>query len=461
MIWGLAGLTVNRFLMFLLGVFLAIATVDAVAEEGVAAYNRAKNYWVEGNYKLAATEFKNCQAFATDLAEKAAFAYPLAEEKSGNSSAAEEGYIYFIQNFKSSNFLQNAKLRLINLLVKQGYYARAEYFLHTLLPGNLQSEMNQIRETMIINCYLGLGQYSNVYYSMEEYMEKFCNQEFCSSYKLWSAWYHLVQSEDIAEAELEALISSSSNEEVVKEAKMYLVPLLIQNNKIDAAVKNMLGLIRQGVEYSSTELLWLAKYLKDMRELTLASGVLKKIIAKPANTMIEAIALMDLAQVQTESRKFHDALSNFPLVQKALLNSNASIGKIEVLEKLSEYYNALTLRELGQTITAHAILDKLAPAIYDPLYYKILYEQGMVALSMNKLGVAAKTLMRVGILAEDPDLSGKALLRCYDACIAMNNTKLGRICLEELVGRNEGSYGVLYPNSPYTAQAYEILENLE
>ncbi len=439
----------------------AIATVDAVAEADIAAYNRAKDYWAEGNYKQAAIEFQNCQSFATDLAEKAAFAYPIAEEKCSNLEAAEEGYIYFIKNFRTSNFLENAKLRLINLLVKKGDYAEAEYFLHTLSPNSSQNGIEQTRELLIINCYLGLGQFSNVDYGIKKYVEKFCDQKNCSNYKLWNAWYHLDQNEYTAESELEALINSAGNEDVVKKAKKYLVPLLIKNNKVDMAVKNMLELIEQGVIYSSTELLWLAKYLKDMRELTLASGILNKIIAKPDNTMIKAIAINDLAQVQTEDRKFHDALSNFPLVQKALLNSSASIGKISVLGKLSEYYNVLTLRKLDQTITAHAILDKLEPAIYDPLYYKILYEQGMVALSMNKPQVAAKTLMRVGILAKDPDLSGKALLRCYDACLAMDNIKLGRICLEELVGRNAGSYGVLYPNSPYTAQAYDILHELK
>ena len=442
-------------------VFLLVAG-KVLADTGASdIYDRGREFWMHGQLKEAAKYFKKIRAPGSELAEKAALAYLYAELELGEIEAAEEGFYYFIQNYPESGFISVSLQRVINLLVSQGEYARAEFFLHILHLSVEENNAQEVRMAMVINCYLGLLQYNNAKKSIEEYLARFPLAEGAAYYRLWLVWYDLKQNNAGIQEELKKLAESQDNVDTARRAKKYLVPLLIRENKNEEAVKYMLELHETGENYTGSELLWLAKYLRDMRELTVAEAILQEIIANSESNMIQAIALNDLAQVQTEERKFHDALSNYPLVQKALLNSEAGVGQIELLAKISDYSNALTLRKIGSTARAHVILNRLQPAVYESLYYQILYEQGLVAMNMGDVALGAGKLMRAGILANDPDLAGKALLKCCEACKMLNNPKLLKICVEELIGKNEGSYGKLYPNSPYTAQAYELLEAAE
>ena len=374
--------------------FLLIAGRARAGVEEEDVYARGRDFWEHGQLEQAAACFKEIRSPGSEFSQKAALAYLLAELEQGKSISAEEGLYYFIRNYPDSLFVNQALQQLINLLVKQGEYARAEFFLHLLHLSSVGSEPEQTRLIMVINCYLGLLQYDNVAKSIAEYLSRFPWTKEASYYRLWLGWYHLGQNSGNIQEELEELAASAGNIAVSQRAKEYLIPFFIREHKSEEAVKFMLELYEKGKNYSSSELLWLARYLREMRELTKADMILQQIIAKPDSNMIQAIALNDLAQVQTEERKFHDALSNYPLVQKALLNSAASIGQIELLSKISDYSNALTLRKIGSTARAHVILNRLQPTVYEPLYYQILYEQGLVALSAGDLALAAEKLMR-------------------------------------------------------------------
>lgn len=439
---------------------LAVTAQIVVAEDDLRIYQKAEGYWDDGRYLEASEAFKSLLSNGSIRGEKAAFAYALSQEKAEHFDEAKQGYLYFMTHYPNSEYVVEAHEKLINLLIQDGDYAQAEYFLHTLSSKDLGSDREEQKAILIIFCYLRLTQYSNAEKSINKYISKYPNSARIPELRLWLAWYY-IKLNDIkrAEAEYTSVINSGNNEEAVNNAKVSLVELLISNGRISEAIKYMLELFEQGYLYNNAELLWLANYLAEIRELAVATEVLNKIIEKSESAMFQAIAIKDLAQVQVEDRKLHDALSNFPLVRKALLSSNSTVAKVEILSEITDYSNAQTLRKIGSIDSANAILSKLTPDVYEPLYYKILYEQGLVALRMGRVEVAAKKLLQVGILAKDPDLAGKALLGCYEASKVMDNSKLMKVCLEELSGKNEGSYGRLYPNSPYTAQGYEIMHS--
>ncbi len=439
-------------------ILTAFASAFAVADTN-SDYILARGYWNSGDYAKAAEIFKQVRDVSSDNVIKAALAYPVAAQAAGREEEAEEGFRFFIIHYPDSEFINTAMFKMINILISQGEYAEAAVYLHRLKIPAGETSLLQVRDALSILCYLGLQQYNNVAYAIDLYISVYPDSADTDKYKLWLAWYKQEQNDSSAETDFKRLISESAVSETAITSKEYLIPLLIKNNRVDEAVGDMLDLIAEGRQYKDTELLWLARYLADMRELAQAGKILQLIVAKPESSMIQAVALNDLARIQTAERKFHDALSNFPLVEKALLNADSSVGQIELLTKTMRYANALTLRKIGRAARARVILDSLQPTVYEPLYYQIVYEQGLVAMSIGDFSSAAVKLMQVGILSADPDLAGKALLRCVEACQSMNNQKLLRLCLEELVGKNEGSYGRLYPNSPYTTQAYDIMNS--
>ncbi len=458
--WGSAGVMADKrvYLAFILILLTAFVSSSAVADTD-SDYALAQRYWKNGDYEKAAEAFKKVRDSATENVVKAALAYSLAQQAAGRDEEAEDGFRFFINSYPQSEFINTAMFRMINILISQGEYAEAAVYLHQLKIPSSDIALRQIRDSLSIVCYLGLQQYNNVAYAINNYITEYPDSMDSEKYELWLSWYKQEQNDSSAAADFQRLALGYEKSKITLAAKEYLVPLLIKNKRIDDAVKYMSELIAEGKQYKDIELLWLASYLADMRELAQAGSILHLIVEKPESSMIQAVALNDLARIQTSERNFHDALSNFPLVEKALMNADSSVGQIELLTKTMRYANALTLRKIGRAARARVILDSLHPTVYEPLYYQIVYEQGLVAMSIGDYKSAAEKLMQVGIFSTDPDLAGKALLRCVEACQSMNNQKLLRICLEELVGKNEGSYGRLYPNSPYTTQAYDIMNS--
>ncbi len=440
----------------LLLILLFILT--AQAEEPDVVYTRARRLQQNGELAQAVTEYYNVRSPEYLVGSRAALAYALAAEELGDMVAAEDGYLYFLKNYPDSDFVGAAKLHLINLYIQHGEYASALFFLYGLSLDELNQKQLHQRCELIIGSYIGLLQFENARYYIEKYLQTNTEAEGFNRYKLWLAWYYSTRNVSRAVEMLQSIIDGSEDQVVCEAAIVYLVPVLVQNNREEEAVEAMLKLVEAGYHYSSVELLWLARYLYELRELTIAEDILQMVVLEPGSSMHEAIALYDLAKVEIDSRKFLDALSIFPLIQKALRSAEAGIGKIELLAKMADYSNALTLRRIGRNNLAQAILDRLQLDIYEPLYYNILYEQGAVDLSLGDVASAAEKLFRVGILSRDPDLAGRALLKCYEASKALNNSKLMRICLEDLAGANEGSYGELYPNSPYIDQALGLLQ---
>lgn len=447
----------------MLAAILNIISFSSFASE--ADYTTAVHYYQAGDYEKAAELFNRLRngSEAALIQEKAAFSFALCQEALQNFDSARQTYTYILTNYPDSAFSSAAIKNLIDILLIATDFPKALRLLYQLekTPDLTQTDLEKILALQII-CFTKLKQYKNANNGIEKFSSRFPSSAFIPGFQLWQMWYNLSLSNFIETENLYNSISATITEpEIISRAKADYIIADLKTDHISRAAELMLSLVESNYKYSNSNLLWLAQYFSEIRELSSAGKILQKVIAESEDPLTTAIARKDLAAILTTRREFHDALSNYPLIKKDLIKATSSISQIEYLNKLADYSNVQTLRKLGSSWSALAILNQIRTDLEDPLYYNIMYEQGLIAFELGNTEEAAKKLMQVGILSTDPDLAGKSLLRCYEACKKINNIHLMNICLEELSGKNKGSYGQLYPNSPYTAQARELRNSLK
>lgn len=396
----------------------------------------------------------------------------LALEGAGRAKEAAEAYARYGERFPKGPHALDAVIgRARALMSMNAYEAALPLYVRLAKDGAAMPEQRANALAQQAVCYYWLRQYDNMARCYRELLD---NPAYAATPPgieaiYWLAWY--AQSEkryDDAIRRYETLLQDHPRHALAPKARYRMAMCHYQAGRHDAAAALLHAVVTRHGEpdLEEDELLWLGQHLLRTRKLAEAEEVFQTLLKRQPRGRILAIGLFQQAEVKRLRERWAGALEAY----RALLATVERLrregatdqgGALSGLLQQGRYGEAVSLRHLGRLAEARAALDRIQLAPQDPFRGNLLFERGQLAFAENRYAEAADFLMRVGLLYDDEALAGEALLLAAKACLAVENRKKARLCLEELAGAQEKSFGQRYPESPFATEGRRMLKALD
>lgn len=422
-------------------------------------------------FNEAGNEFRTARAIKGGREEQAAYEMALALERAGDNPAAAEAFAYFTENFPQSGFYPAALGGLGQTLMAQGRYEAAVPVYTQLLAhkGLGEEQARQALSNKAI-CYYYLKQYDNMALSYEHLLKDYPQSPQAAQALFWLGWHDSSEKKYLEAAKRYGeLLRRFPQDALAPRAQYYMGAAYLHGGEETKAAETFYALARSGrAPIDGRELLWLGQFFYGAGAKDKAAEVYRITIAQEKRpSLVLAVARRGLGQINLDAQDWTAARENYEALEKLLgKDGGLSIPDAQrdiaaALRNEAYYAQAVCLREQGDTPAARAMLERVNVAGDDPFSARVFFERGMLDLAGGEHKKALENLMRVGLLVEDQELAGRALLKAAEASLALKDKDKARICYEELAGKFEGSYGKLYPDSPYVAEGKKLLEKLE
>ncbi len=427
-------------------------------------YLAGRALWQLTKFKEAADEFSYALKFKGERSKQAAYELALALQQSGQYQPAADAFNSFITNYPDDKELTlSARAGLGSTLMQQGRYEATIPVYISLIKET--PENNPQRPSFLSRlavCYYYLKQYKNMALTYQKLLNQYPNDPQIPDALFWLGWQgNNSANYNQAIKYFTTLMQKYPTSKLTPKGKYFLgLTYLKAGDNKNAA--NIFYEIATGnkQKINEQELLWLAQYFSAQANYDKAKTIYNLLLKGDNKSLIYAVALRGTAQIYQKQQLWQQSFDSF----QKLLEATAKVqGKTEIISALKNeaYFGiALSLRHLKKYQQARAALDKIKIADDDPFAARIFYELGFLDFVEDNYQSAVSNLMRVGLLVEDEELAGSALLKAAEACEKLNDTAKAKICYQELAGNFEGSYGRIFPKSRYTQTGKEKLKNL-
>jgi TolA-binding protein len=228
---------------------------------------------------------------------------------------------------------------------------------------------------------------------------------------------------------------------------------LKQFSNLRAACERLRAEFPQG-RNTPDALFWLAEQLRG-RDAARAQDIFTRLTRAENPPLLRSTALLGLADLQRREKCWPEALAFYRQTAALLPQLRAPAPTLAALRALRNEMNfglAVAARENGDLDAAASALAQINLAPDDPFVTQFYYERGLLAAAQKKYAEAAELLMRVGLLADAPDLAGKALWA------AAGDRKRERVCYAELAGELNDIFGRRYPDNEFAKRGREALQ---
>ncbi len=420
-------------------------------------------------YAAAAQSLQAARDAKGERQERAAYELGLAQEQAGGLAAAAEAFAYYTEHFAAGALAGEAYAGLgRTLMAQRRYEAAIPVYAAILGRSDLSAEARETALGRQAVCYYYLKQYDNMARCYQNLFQQFPQRPAAAEALFWLAWYDSAQKKyREAAARYEELLKSFPEHLLAAKARYYLGSAYLHGGQEDKAAEVFYTLALRPASTApdqsvpaldGRELLWLGQYLSDHTQGERAQKVFESLLQREKPGLVRAVALRGLAGVQRQAKDFAGSLANYNALLKLLGEIDGQPGMLAALKNDALYGAAICLREFGKLAEARASLDRIAAGADDPFLAKVFYERGLLELAAQNYAKAAESLMRVGLLVDDEELAGQALLKAGEACEKAGDPDKAQICWDELAGKLDGSYGKIYPNNSYTAAGKEKLK---
>lgn len=397
--------------------------------------------------------------------ERAAYELGLAYEQAGSFGAAAEVFAYYVEHFPSGAQIMDGYAGLgRTLMAGRRYEAAIPVYATLLARTDLAPEAREAALSRQAVCYYYLKQYDNMARSYQQVLQTFPQRPAAGEALFWLAWYDSTQKKyREAAARYDDLLKRFPDHALAAKARYYLGSALLHGGQEEQAAEVFYALAlaqpatpdKAGPALDSRELLWLGQYLSDHAQGEKAKAVFNLLLQREKPGLVRAVTLRGLAGVLRHNKDYPAALTEYNALLKLLGEIDGQPGILAALKNDALYGAAICLRETGKLELARANLDRIAAGADDPFMAKVYYERGLLEFAAQNYAKAAESLMRVGLLVDDEELAGQALLKAGEACEKAGDAQKAQICWDELAGKLDGSYGKVYPGNRYTAAGKE------
>ncbi len=445
-------------------------TFPALAPPGETAYLRGRIARALEDLPAAEAALLQARKQQGEYHDAAAFALAQVQEKRGRFADAARAYLYFTETFKPHAQTLDALAGLGRSLSAQKQY-EAALPVYARLYGHADAP-TAFREHALAQqavCYYHLRQFENMKRSYQKLLQEFPESAAAPEAYYWLAWQaYSERGYERAAALYEALMQKFPQHELAGNARYRLAMSLYQAGKHAEAAAKFYAIVaaHEEPELPVREMLWLGRFYMHEGDLERAAAVFETLLARGIGGEVEAIALFHRGEVARQRRAWAEALSLYDQLLarvETLAREREVAGTLASLRNQGRYGAAVCLRHLERYDEAAARLAAMTLHPEDPFAAYLIEERGNLAYARGECALAAEHLMRVGLLADDAELAGRALLKAGAACEAAGEERMrkkARICYEELAGLAPESYGKRYPQSPYVTKGKAALAKL-
>ncbi|MFH0910949.1 MAG: tetratricopeptide repeat protein [Planctomycetota bacterium] len=392
---------------------------------------------------------KACNDPATPYREEAAYQLTLAFERLGRDAEAATSYRFFATTFPKSPLLPAALLGLGNAEMRQKNFPAA-VDAYTRLPAIPEATAAQREEAW--------SQQAVAHYELQDYDKMdACYRAIASEFPrsaaapealYWIAWgeQHRQKYAEAIEAYTRFLQTYPAHA-LADRVRYRLGMTCYQAGRIDEAAARFYEILTRypQIEIGQNELLWLGSHYMQRDKLAEAVTIYEALLQRHPGSTVRTMTLYYLAEIQRKQKNWPAAMDTY----RQLANEK------EPRYKALAYFGlGICLRETGQFDEARATLDKADLSADDPLRAALDLQFGLLDEAQGKTDSAMRAFLRVGLLYDDLDLCGQALLEAGALAEAKGDLAKAVACYEELTGAKPNSYGAKYASrSPWSQKA--------
>lgn len=425
-------------------------------------YLTGRCYWQMKEYQKSATEFASAAALTGARSKEAGYELAAAYQKSAQYQKAAEAYSDFITKYPEDKLITSANTGLADSLIKLGRYEAAVPVYLKLLK-NTGSKLNPQYLQHLGVCYYHLKQYKNMALSYEAILKHYPKNPAAANALFWLGWYNSNAANfEKAVNYYNQLLSAHPKSKLIPAAQydLALTHLRAKNKNKAAELFYQISQSQPG-RLKEQEQLWLAQFYFNQNDYAKAIKIYQTILNAKPQTLTRSIALRGLGKTYQKQQQWTSAADAYQQALQSISQISEKSDVTRALQNEALFGLATSQRELKQFTQAQATLEKINVTPDDPFAAKIYFEQGLLAFSGQNYKLAIDRLMHVGLLIDDQELAGLALLRAAQACEIIKDFKKAKICYQELAGRFKGSYGQTYPQSKYTFIGKQKLKTLQ
>jgi TolA-binding protein len=408
---------------------------------------------------------------ATDSPFEAAAMYDLAFafDRAGRPADAAEAYAAFLEAYPDHPRALDALLGQAGALQRAESWAAALAVYERILgredaPERLKEHALN-REAL---SYYHLRQYANMRAAYQRLIENHPGSGSVPEALYWLAWYESEEKRYNRAADYyRDLIERFPDHARADRARYRRAMTLGLAGEEDAAADLLLDILRNHprIDVEQKEMLWLGSHLQAEERFAEADEVYERLLAEQPGGEIRATTLYSQAEARRLREDWDGALEKYRtfLTTTELLAENGTLepDRARALRNVGLLGKAICHRERGEVDPAREALAGIRLPPDDPLVMDYLFELGRVQLAGGDLQAAGESLLRVGLLYDDPEVCGEALWLAGRAYEESARPRKARICYAELAGEGPDSYGIRFPDSPYTERGREALQRLE
>ncbi|MBN1256746.1 MAG: tetratricopeptide repeat protein [Planctomycetes bacterium] len=416
-------------------------------EPGTVAYLFGTALFRKAEYETAITAFsKGRELTANPYREESAFQLALASERLGKDADAVAAYTVFCEDFPDSDSLPAALIGLGNAHLRLKNYAGAIAAYNQVTGQDsasaAQTEHARLQEAL---CHYALEEYEEMDKCYRAILEESPRSAAAPEALYWVAWGKQRAGNYPEAIALFQQFQTNYPKHTRSDQVLYLLGMnYYQNNDEEKAAEIFYRILQEhpAIKMQETELLWLGNFFLQKDKPGEANQVYNTLLARQPGSKIRTMAQYYSAEAQRR-RAVH--LNTGAAWKKAAESFRLlTVEEDPRFNVLSHFGLGQCLRRLGDLAGARAAFAKVDFDPDDPMMASLLFERGMLEKASGNLDTALRLLMQVGLLYDEIDLCGEALLAAGEICEAQKDFDKAATCYRELFGDQAGSYGKRY-----------------